>query len=84
MQKAENFYYGASNPHGPTIEQQINNYISANQGCRVSSVGYAIGGSFEKALVIFEFREEKRDGGPQGQKWNSEKRENRKNPGSNS
>lgn len=58
-QKAETFFHDFRNLESPPIETLINNYISERPNYKVSSISYIIGGSFEKALVIFDIKEEK-------------------------
>ena len=53
QQKAVLFYHGVM-MNQPAIDEQINTYLAENQNCKVTAASYAVGSTFEKALVIFD------------------------------
>ena len=59
IQKAEIFFHDIRKPHALSIDALINNYISEHPEHKIACISYTIGGSFEKALVIFDVKEEK-------------------------
>lgn len=59
IQKAEIFFHDIRKPHASSIDTLINNYILEYPEHKIACISYTIGGSFEKALVIFDIKEEK-------------------------
>lgn len=51
-QKAETFFHSIREAGAP-IDTLINRYLEKNPSLKIAAISYAIGGTFEKALVIF-------------------------------
>ena len=47
-------YHGEGGP----VDEQMNRYLEEYQNAKVSSLGYVLGGNFEKVVVVFDIREE--------------------------
>ena len=54
QQEAIIFFHNITDSRDTSIDKQINQYLKENPNKRVSSVAYAVGGMFEKAIVIFD------------------------------
>lgn len=47
-------YHGEGGP----VDEQMNSYLEEHPNAKVSSLGYVLGGNFEKVVVVFDIRED--------------------------
>lgn len=47
-------YHGEGGP----VDEQMNRYLEEHPNAKVSSLGYVLGGNFEKVVVVFDIRED--------------------------
>lgn len=47
-------YHGEGGP----VDEQMNRYLEEHPNAKVSSLGYVLGGNFEKVVVVFNIRED--------------------------
>lgn len=47
-------YHGEGGP----VDEQMNRYLEENPNAKVSSLGYVLGGNFEKVVVVFDILED--------------------------
>ena len=59
MQQEAIIFFHELRGSNAVIDSQINKYLVSHPERKIVAISYAIGGSFEKALVIFDIKEEK-------------------------
>lgn len=58
-QEAVIFFHDLRKPKQITVDAQINQYLSEHPEKKITSASYNVGGTFEKALVIFDAKQQK-------------------------